>query len=355
MAGGYWFGKENDVSLFPANSQPTATEPGADPITPSIPGEDTPVQGQCEGNCAQQRDQCFQEFGANSIYCGNQYQECMQQCADVGEGPGTEPPGTTTGQGCQGGYPASSSTITTESSQMYLDDEWGQGGWMRAGNWAAHMYYHPQYGLHPVETVGAHVEQGIEPAPNNGGSVCPKGVRQKIINGEYWCCPETDTGTTGKTALGEFKWPAEMQNFYNMLIGRGTDMLNMPLGITPEEEAAMFGKDFEKVKGQEGGMQNDLTSWLQTMGALGTGTELEQRGKVSRGIQENISDLMRDLLIYGSERKKSDLLDYTGAASGLFGQGMNYNQIQEAINAARRGESDRALMLLLQMWGGLKY
>jgi len=356
MAGGYWFGKDADTALLGLdNFQSLATEPGADPINPN---EDTPVQNTCEQGCSQQRDACYQEFGADSIYCGNQYQECMQGCADTGEGPGTETttPGTTTGGSpCTGGYLASSSGMSTEGINWVPDDEWGQWGWQRPsdGNLAAHWYWHPQFGLHPSEVVAQHAQQNIAPAVNTGGGTCPKGMNMTVHNGERWCCP--GDGATTKPGLGEYKWPSEMQNFYNLLMGRGTELLGMPLGITPEEQAAMFGKGFENVKGAEGGMQNDLTGWLQQMGALGTGTELSQRGKISRGIQENISDIMRDLLIYGSERKKADLLDYTGAAGGLFDKGMNYNQIQEAINAARRGESDKALMLLMQMMGLLKY
>jgi len=349
MATGYFFGQDKDVPMFQATQ--------TDPETPATPGgEETPVQGGCEQGCAQARSECYNEFGADSIYCGNAYQECMQGCADTGEGPGTDPTTPVTpGSPCTGGTLASASGLSTDSIQWVPDDEWGQYGWNRpsTGNMAAHWYWHPNYGIHDSDTVRKHAQEGVEPVINQGGAICPKGKSMMNSGGERWCCPGDDTTTTG--GLGEFQWPSEMQNYYKMLMGRGTDLLGMPLGLTQEEQDAMFGKGFENVRGQEGSMQNELTSWLQSMGALGTGTELEQRGKASRGIQENISDLMRDILMYNSERKKSDLLDYTGASQSIFGQGMDYNQIMEAINAARRGEGTDALNKLIAYWMGLKY
>jgi len=62
----------------------------------------------------------------------------------------------------------------------------------------------------------------------------------------------------------------------------------------------------------------------------------------------------------GQEEKiKQDLLGFTGAAGDIFGRGMGYTQLREAINAARRGEGAQALEMILRLlqtqmagWGG---
>ena len=332
----------------------------------------------CEQNCWDLLQDCNRDNPTNLGFCEQEYETCMNACEGGGgvggvcqydedclegyrcvngqcvaiDDPSIDPD-EDSAEGCSGGYLLAESPISGGTGSLYLDDEFGSGGWMRHGDMEAHYYWHPDYGYHFIDTVIAHVENGVAPADNLGGTVCQKAYQRETINGQEWCCPAG--GDDGGGGLGEYSYPPELQNFFKLLMGRGTDLLGMPLGLTQEEMDAMFGQGFENIRGQEGGMQNDLTSWLQSMGALGSGAELEQRGKVARGTQQSMSDLMRNLLIYGSERKKSDLLDYTGEARGIFGQGLWYEQLLEAINASRRGEGSDAIDQWLRYLGLLQY
>ena len=189
--------------------------------------------------------------------------------------------------------------------------------------------------------------------PNLDGGACQKGFDKKDINGETMCCPGDDPGGGGGGGLGEYKFPEGMQDLYDLLMGRGKELLGMPLGLTPEEQAAMFGKEFETIQGRGGALREQDKNTLSRVGGLGTGMEVEGQRKISRGIEEEISDMMRDLLIYGSERKKSDLLDYTSAAGNIFGGGLGAEGLLEGINSGRRGEGQAAFWNMMRtLFGG---
>jgi len=304
---------------------------------------------------------------------------CPKECADKGLTPGTPeftlcvaecrgcPPGQTWNpdlgtcvpdeidetpdQPCAGGYRLADQPIAPGGGAV--KESLGN-GWFRDPETEGGQYWHQEWGFHSRSEIQAYLDGTGTMTKNNDGA-CKKGFSKTMLNGDLMCCPNDDFDEDGGgTGLGEWQWPQEMQDFWKLLLGRGTELLGMPTGITPGEQSAMFGKGFETVRGRESAQQEAIRPALSRSGGLGTGMELESQRKISRGIEEDISDIMRDLLIYGSERKKSDLLDYTGAAQSLFGTGMGYENLQEAINAGRRGEADRALMLLLSMFGGLQ-
>jgi len=173
-----------------------------------------------------------------------------------------------------------------------------------------------------------------------------------------------------KNTPGEYGYPDEMQELMSLLLGRGKELLGMPTGYTQEAIEKMYGRDFEKIRGQEAGQRETLMNTLARSGMTGTGAGNQMLNQLAWGTEGNISDLARDLFIANEEKKKQDLLDYTNAAQGIMGGGalsyeslledinkgrrgetFNIEQLQEAINAARRGESSQALMLLIQFLG----
>jgi hypothetical protein len=176
---------------------------------------------------------------------------------------------------------------------------------------------------------------------------------------QKWCVDigwgedcKTQTKKTG--TLGEFNWPAGMEDFWNLLLGRGKELIGKPLGFSPEEQAEYFGRDFEKLRAGEAGTKRDLTSALSRQGMLGTGTALQALGDLGWQTERGVSDVQRDVYLQNELQKRKDLTDYTTLANTLFGTGVGYNQIREAINAARRGETQNSLEMLLRLLGLFK-
>jgi hypothetical protein len=144
-----------------------------------------------------------------------------------------------------------------------------------------------------------------------------------------------------------------MSELMSLLLGRGKELMGMPLGYSQEAQDAMFGSGFENVRAAEKGTREQLLNDLSRQGMSGTGTALDKTSDLAWNTEKGITELARQLFVGNEEKKKADLLDYTSAASGVLGSGMGYEQLQEAINAARRGESNTALMLLMQWAMGL--
>jgi isopenicillin N synthase-like dioxygenase len=142
-----------------------------------------------------------------------------------------------------------------------------------------------------------------------------------------------------------------MSELMSLLLGRGKELMGMPLGYSQEAQDKMFGLGFENVRAQEKPAREQLLNTLSRQGMSGTGTAAGQLSDLSWSAEKNITDLARQLFVGNEDKKKADLLDYTGAASNILGSGVSYENIQEAMNAARRGEGNTALMLLLQALG----
>lgn len=151
--------------------------------------------------------------------------------------------------------------------------------------------------------------------------------------------------------MGEFNWSPELNDLWGGLLERAGGVLNMPYGYSQEAKDYMFGQNFEKIRGQEAGQREGLTNVMSRMGLLGTGTELGTLGKLGWQTEQQISDLMRDLFVKEEEQKKADTVTFTTLAQRLAEGGAGFEQLREALNAARRGERNTALMMLLQLYG----
>ncbi len=170
-------------------------------------------------------------------------------------------------------------------------------------------------------------------------------------------CEATGYGTDckgGGQAGGAFQFPPGMQELMDLLLGRSKDLLGKEGGYSQEAMDYMYGRNFEKIRGQEEGAREAARRNLQSAGMLGGGEATKALGDISWNTEQGVSDIMRQLFVGNEEKKKQDLIDYTTLANSLFGTGMNYEQLLEAINAARRGEGNQSMMLLLQLLSLLK-
>jgi hypothetical protein len=166
-------------------------------------------------------------------------------------------------------------------------------------------------------------------------------------------CEENGFGSDcqGGGTLGEYKYPTKMDALMKLMMARANALMQMPGGYSQNEINKMFGKGFEGIKGREASRRNQTEEYLSREGQLGTGTATGAMGAVAREGETGVADLMRDIFLGNMGQKRQDLKDYTSLAGGIMGQSMGYQQLLEAINAARRGEKNNALLLLLQLLG----
>jgi len=152
--------------------------------------------------------------------------------------------------------------------------------------------------------------------------------------------------------LGEYTYPPEMQALMDLLLSRGKDLMGMPTGYSQEAQDKMFGRGFENVRAGEAGARTGMEQGLSRQGMLGTGAGQGMLNDLSWQTEGNVANLARDLFVGNETKKKQDLLDYTGAAQGILGSGMGFEQLLEAINASRRGEGSAAMQALLAWYMG---
>jgi hypothetical protein len=166
-------------------------------------------------------------------------------------------------------------------------------------------------------------------------------------------CEENGFGSDcqGGGTVGEYKPPENMDALMKLFMARANALMQMPGGYSQNEINKMFGKGFEGIRGQQAATRNATEEALSREGMLGTGTATGAMTGIAREGESNVANLMRDIFLGNMGQKRQDLKDYTGLAGNIMGQGMQYENLVEAINAARRGEKNNALMLLLQLLG----
>lgn len=261
---------------------------------------------------------------------------------------------TDIGDGCEGGYKLAGNEVKSGGGKIWTDTIIKpEHGWYRDPQAQAHKIWHPQWGYQQLEDVYAYI-QGKAGLTKNDAGVCRKGYEARNIDGETWCCPSDAGGGGGATGLGEWDFPGNISDLYAALMGRAQGMLDRPYGFSDEAMQAMFGRGFENLRGAQAGAREGTLQDLSRQGMMGTSAMPGQLRQQAWQTEGGISDLARDLFVTGEEKKKQDELAFTDMAQRLFGTGLGAEQLKESINAARRGEGDRALMLLLQLLGLFK-
>lgn len=150
-----------------------------------------------------------------------------------------------------------------------------------------------------------------------------------------------------KGQLGEYKYPAEMQGLMDLLLARGKEFMGLTPGFSQTAQNNMFGQGFENVRAGEAGQRNTMEQGLSRQGMLGTGAGQGMLNDLSWNTEGNVANLARDLFVQNELKKKQDLIDYSTAAQGILGGGMDFQRLLESINSARRGEGASAFQNLL--------
>jgi len=161
--------------------------------------------------------------------------------------------------------------------------------------------------------------------------------------------PPQQPDTTPGEGLGEFGWSSELADLYQLLLSRGGEFLGDP-GFSDQALSYAFGNDFEKIRAQEAAKRQQLLDTQSRMGTLGSGSSAGQLSDLAWGTEGDIATLMRDIFLQNEGQKRQDVQ----LGAGLFGQGAGFEQMLEAINAARRGEGSQALQQLLMLLQILK-
>jgi len=242
--------------------------------------------------------------------------------------------------------------LTAEERDPYIPED---AGWMRSADWQGHQIWNAEFGFQDLKAIHNYYKGGATDASGLMGKgtrpidfACEKGMTRKTIDGEQWCCPSGDGGGGDGVGLGEYQWPAELQELYDLLMGRGKEFMGKETGYTDEAIRAMFGRDFENIRDVGARTAETGLSALQREGLMGTGASQDLASDAAWNTEQGISNTMRDLLVADEEKKKQDLLDHTGAAQSIFGGGIGYNSMLEQMNAGRRGEGRDSMAMLLQ-------
>lgn len=271
----------------------------------------------CKNNCSREYEQDSEEFRNCIIACEKTYQEEKSRCtknSDCGTGKkcisgkcvdeGAET-GCGKGKVTSGAYPNGRDWEGCPCSAAYFPTTPGQ----------------CQAGYSPVG-VGA-----------DARCECDK----------Y----DAEVGTEETKQGGTFEFSPDVKALMARLMQRANWLLDNPGGMTAEERAMIQNRAAEGIKGAERGILTSTRGMLGRMGLLGSGVQLGEEGRVRRGTTQALAASQRDIAIEEAARKVQDLLGTTGLASTLSGGGMAADQMVEALNAARRGESrDWTSMLL---------
>lgn len=166
-------------------------------------------------------------------------------------------------------------------------------------------------------------------------------------------CEDTGYGADcqggGQQGLGEYQYPAGLQELMDLLLGRAKDVLSRPEGFSQDALTSMFGKGFEGLRSGQAATREMTMEDLARQGMLGTGVGSKRLADQSWATEGMVGDIRRNIFLENEQQKRKDLELYTGLASSIFGGGMNYEQLREAINSGRRGEGQSALMMLLSL------
>lgn len=227
-------------------------------------------------------------------------------------------------------------------------------------------------GGEPVQPEGEECPQGkwFTHFPKDGP--CPEGYTLVTRRGTGWdgyqagadgrceCTSWLEKYREGRetkpTGIGEYQYPAWITEIMGLLGDRSKYLLDPAnYGYSQELMDKMFGREFETTRAAEAGAREQALRDLSSQGMIGTGAEIGTLRDIGWGTEQKIADLARDLFIASEMQRKEDITGMTDLADQLLRSGLGYEQMLEAINAARRGERSSALELLLGLLGTLQY
>jgi len=169
-----------------------------------------------------------------------------------------------------------------------------------------------------------------------------------------WCEQhgyEADCKTKkGETDGGETWEPSgDLQAIIQRLLDRMNELFDYETGLRDEEYNMLLNRLRTNVKAGERGRMESLEDRLGSMGLLGTGMELEEYGKEERKTRQLLADVESQVALDEALRRYDQFLGTTGAAQSLFGTVLGVEQLEEVLNAARRGEGREDMSMLLTL------
>jgi hypothetical protein len=285
-------------------------------------------------DCVQERDVCLQRcegFTGNFEACKQTCQTAYQEC--IKSQPGNCPYGTGeahSGCACGKKYPAKDqSQCVTGYVFIKKPNIPGYAGQCECSKWCMDIGYEADC---RTKKFGTTIGQFQWPTELQELYNLLMGKGKEFLSAEY----------QAPTALGTYEYPAEMQELLGTLLGKGKEIAALPYGYTPEAISGMFGKEFEKIRGTERATRESLLTALGREGMLGTGAAITKPAELAWQTQGQIGNIQRDLLIANEAQKRDDMVTYTQAVQSLLNQGVGMEQIKEGINAQRREETLRA-------------
>ena len=229
------------------------------------------------------------------------------------------------------------------------------------------------------KTLGADCDAEIPIEPPEDGD-CPQGdwyttINEKAVTGPGdciqgyayiqkgnikrcecvdWCvkkhgCDENCQNCGGGGGGGEQWTPSgDLQAIIQSLLARINELLGYDTGLSEEELQAIINRMTGNIKAGERGRIESMEDRMAGMGLLGTGMELEEYGKIGRQTREVTADVEAQVAIDQALRKYEEFMGTTGMAQSLFGTVLGTEQLEEILNAARRGEGRQDMGMMLQ-------
>jgi hypothetical protein len=120
-----------------------------------------------------------------------------------------------------------------------------------------------------------------------------------------WMAISMGASTLLDALLSNKRYPKEMEAFIRQLSVRGNELLNSP-GFSTEEVAALFGKEFENVRGQGKNVRESTAATLGAAGMSGTGTAVKAAQQDAWANENLVTNAIRDVLIAKKAAKQQD-------------------------------------------------
>lgn len=168
-----------------------------------------------------------------------------------------------------------------------------------------------------------------------------------------WCLTvgyEADCKTRkGEGDLDYWQPGEDLQAIIEMILQRIEELFGYETGLGAEEYQMLLNRLRRDVKASERGRMESLTERMADLGILGTGMELAEYEKEAKSTRDIISDLETQVALDQALRKYEQFLGTTGAAQSLFGTALGVEQLEEILNAARRGEGRQDMSMMLAL------
>jgi len=204
---------------------------------------------------------------------------------------------------------------------------------------------------------------GYRPQQIGGIAVepCREGFSPRSFGASVWCCQAAGTeeqaekkrtalaGTT-TTAPSTFSWSPLQQSGLTQLIERASALLRQPTGMTPQERERLYSYVTRGIKAPLAGELQGIEEAYGRAGLVGSPMQISEQEKVKRDVRQQVAQARAKLAIDEQQQKLAGETAGLGAAGGALTQAAAMERAIEEANAARRGEGQRGIDQLLELF-----